>query len=156
MKIDDAFRASILRFLQHLPLLWTIICINKLNANVENIPGKEKQLYISSNHISGFFFWKEKNCHQKSCFSRFFENSQDISLLTSQNFFFSSIKVKAFSLFISRTLSTNYCWSLPVLPIFRTKMKQLAQPTGNFPYILGKVALIVCNFVLEPKIRRDS
>ena len=124
-------------------------------------------------------FWKEKNSHQKSCFSNFFLNCQDISLFTTfslldkerkqnlftlhlskkskrHNFFFSLIKVKAFSLFIPLTLSTHSCWSLPVLPIFRTKMKQLAQLRRNFPYILGKVALIVCNFILEPKIRRDS
>ena len=55
MKIDDIFRASILRFLQHFPLLRTIICMNKLNVNVESIREREKQLYISSNHISGLF-----------------------------------------------------------------------------------------------------
>ena len=63
MKIDDVFRASILWFLQHFPLLWTMVCMNKLNVDVENILRREKQLYISSSHILGLFL-EGKNSHQ--------------------------------------------------------------------------------------------
>ena len=92
MKIDDVYRASIFRFLQHFPLLWTIICKNKLNVNVENIPRREKQLYVSSNHILGLFLEGKKQSSKILLLEIFLELSGH---LTSHNIFTSRKRVKA-------------------------------------------------------------